>query len=58
MGVVSWQLIGLWYCIKGVIGVIVHWVCIDLVVTGDGVEGVDIENWSEDEEVSLDGRNM
>ena len=27
-----------------IIGVIVHWVCIDLVVTGDGVEGVDIEN--------------
>ena len=55
MGVVRWELSVLVYGIKGGIGYVVRWVCMDLVVMEDDVEFIDSEDWSEEEEVSFDG---
>ena len=43
------------YGINGGISCVVRWVCMDLVVMGDDVKSIDSKDWSEEEEVSLDG---
>ena len=44
MGVVRWELNVLVYGIKGGIGYVVRWVCMDLVVIEDDVEFIDSED--------------
>ena len=55
MGVVRWELSVLVYDIKGSISFVGRCVCMDLVQMGDDVEVIHSKDWSEENEVSLDG---
>ena len=51
----GWEWVGLLFCIKEVIDLVLCWICIHIIVLVGDVEEIDFEDWSEEEEVSLGG---